>query len=110
MLTEGLKTGAQHTESLRDARKIYLDGALVDDVTVHPAYRNAVGSVAALYDFQSAPENVDLMTFAVPGSGGARAEWPVAPAVGVTPDERCAVCHARVGPRDVFCPECGATL
>ncbi|MEZ4564992.1 MAG: CvpA family protein [Thermomicrobiales bacterium] len=44
------------------------------------------------------------------GSGGARAEWPVAPAVGVTPDERCAVCHARVGPRDVFCPECGATL
>ncbi len=43
-------------------------------------------------------------------SGGARAEWPVAPAVGVTPDERCAVCHARVGPRDVFCPECGATL
>lgn len=40
----------------------------------------------------------------------ARVEWPVAPAVGVTPDERCAVCHARVGPRDVFCPECGATL
>lgn len=43
-------------------------------------------------------------------SGGARTEWPVAPAVGITPDERCAVCHARVGPRDVFCPECGATL
>ncbi|MDQ2652859.1 MAG: CvpA family protein [Chloroflexota bacterium] len=43
-------------------------------------------------------------------NSGARAEWPVAPAVGVTPDERCAVCHARVGPRDVFCPECGATL
>lgn len=44
------------------------------------------------------------------GSGSASTEWPVAPAVGVTPDERCAVCHARVGPRDVFCPECGATL
>jgi hypothetical protein len=43
-------------------------------------------------------------------NSGARVEWPVAPAVGVTPDERCAVCHARVGPRDVFCPECGATL
>jgi uncharacterized membrane protein required for colicin V production len=37
-------------------------------------------------------------------------QWPVAPAVGVTDDERCAVCRARVGPRDVFCPECGATL
>ena len=43
-------------------------------------------------------------------NSAARTEWPVAPAVGVTPDERCAVCHARVGPRDVFCPECGATL
>lgn len=41
---------------------------------------------------------------------GSRTEWPVSPAIGVTPDERCAVCHARVGPRDVFCPECGATL
>lgn len=37
-------------------------------------------------------------------------KWPVASSVGVTEDERCAVCRARVGPRDVFCPECGATL
>ena len=36
--------------------------------------------------------------------------WPVTPSVGVTDDERCAVCRARVSPRDVFCPECGATL
>jgi hypothetical protein len=44
----------------------------------------------------------------------ARAEaagpWPVTSSPGVTDDERCAVCRARVGPRDVFCPECGATL
>jgi Colicin V production protein len=40
----------------------------------------------------------------------AASQWPVAPSVGVTDDERCAVCHAPVGPRDVFCPECGATL
>ena len=38
------------------------------------------------------------------------APWPVTSATGVTDDERCAVCRARVGPRDVFCPECGATL
>jgi uncharacterized membrane protein required for colicin V production len=37
-------------------------------------------------------------------------KWPVPSSVGVTDDERCAVCRARVGPRDVFCPECGATL
>jgi uncharacterized membrane protein required for colicin V production len=36
--------------------------------------------------------------------------WPVSSSVGVTDDERCSVCRARVGPRDVFCPECGATL
>jgi uncharacterized membrane protein required for colicin V production/HAMP domain-containing protein len=36
--------------------------------------------------------------------------WPVSTPTGVTDDERCAVCRARVGPRDVFCPECGATL
>jgi uncharacterized membrane protein required for colicin V production len=36
--------------------------------------------------------------------------WPVTSSRGVTDDERCAVCRARVGPRDVFCPECGATL
>jgi uncharacterized membrane protein required for colicin V production len=51
---------------------------------------------------------------ATPEDTGARTEpvsqWPVAPSVGVTDDDRCAVCHARVGPRDVFCPECGATL
>lgn len=37
-------------------------------------------------------------------------QWPVGSTVGVTDDERCAVCRAHVGPRDVFCPECGATL
>jgi uncharacterized membrane protein required for colicin V production len=36
--------------------------------------------------------------------------WPVATSPGITDDDRCAVCRARVGPRDVFCPECGATL
>lgn len=45
-----------------------------------------------------------------PGRVETSNQWPVASSVGVTDDERCAVCHARVGPRDVFCPECGATL
>src|SRR5918997_1183313 len=29
--------------------------------------------------------------------------WPVTSAMGVTDDERCAVCRARAGPSDVFC-------
>src|SRR5579871_4432683 len=64
-----MKTGAQHLESLRDGRQVYIYGNLVKDVTAHPAFRNSVASAAYLYDFQSAPNNVARMTFPVPGSG-----------------------------------------
>ena len=64
------KTGAEHIQSLRDGRTVYIDGKLVDDVTTHPAFRNAVASAARLYDYQSRPENLELMTF--PPDGGAR--------------------------------------
>jgi 4-hydroxyphenylacetate 3-monooxygenase len=57
------KTGPEHIQSLRDGRTVYVDGMLVDDVTTHPAYRNAVASAARLYDYQSRPENLELMTF-----------------------------------------------
>ena len=58
-----IKTGAQHIASLQDGREIYLDGQRVADATVHPAYRGAVASVGQMFDFQSAPENRELMTF-----------------------------------------------
>jgi 4-hydroxyphenylacetate 3-monooxygenase len=57
------KTGLGHIQSLKDGRTVYIDGKLVDDVTIHPAYRNAVASAALLYDYQSRPENLELMTF-----------------------------------------------
>ena len=63
------KTGAEHLASLHDARAVFIDGRRVEDVTVDPAFRNAVASAAALYDFQSRPENLERMTFA---SGGGR--------------------------------------
>jgi len=62
------KTGAEHIKSLNDGRTVYLDGELVGDVTEHRAFRNAVRSAAALYDFQARPENLELMTFAFDGS------------------------------------------
>jgi 4-hydroxyphenylacetate 3-monooxygenase len=58
-----LKTGAQHLESLRDGRVIYIGGERVDDVTTHPAFRNAARSIAAIYDAKAAPENRDVMAF-----------------------------------------------
>ncbi len=62
------KTGAEHVRSLQDGRAVYIDGARVDDVTAHPAFRNAVRSAASLYDFQARPENLELMTFLPEGA------------------------------------------
>ncbi|MDX3904693.1 MAG: 4-hydroxyphenylacetate 3-hydroxylase N-terminal domain-containing protein [Pigmentiphaga sp.] len=61
-----IKSGAAHIASLRDGRAVYIDGKPVEDVTVHPAFRNSIGSYAALYDFQSRPENQQKMLFASP--------------------------------------------
>ena len=58
-----IKTGAQHIASIRDGREVYLDGQRVSDPTTHPAYRSAIGSIGKMFDFQSAPEHRDLMTF-----------------------------------------------
>lgn len=57
------KTGQQHVESLRDGRRVFINGAEAGDVTEHPSFRRTVQSVARMYDFQSRPENLDLMTF-----------------------------------------------
>ena len=43
-------TGQQYIDSLRDGREVYIYGEKVDDVTTHPAFRNAVRSIARLYD------------------------------------------------------------
>src|ERR1044071_8834375 len=43
-------TGREDLESLRDGREVYIYGERVEDVTTHPAFRNAARSVARLYD------------------------------------------------------------
>src|SRR5579884_1554419 len=63
------KTGAEHLASLKDGRAVYIDGERVSDVTTHPAFKNAIHSAAALYDFQARPENLAWVTFAPPGGG-----------------------------------------
>jgi len=58
-----LMTGEEYLESLRDGRKVYVGKELVDDVTTHPAFRNAAQSFAMIYDRKRAPENRDIMVF-----------------------------------------------
>ena len=63
------RTGQQYLDSLLDGRQVFLEGELITDVVAHPAYRNAVRTTAALYDFQAALEHLDMMTFQSPSSG-----------------------------------------
>jgi len=64
-----VKDGKSHLASLRDGRSIYIDGRSVTDVTTDPAFAKAVATAGSFYDFQSAPENLEAMTFRSPTSG-----------------------------------------
>ena len=64
-----MKTGEEHLRGLRDGREVYIQGERVTDVTTHRAFRNSVASAASLYDYQSAPENLEKMTFVSPDTG-----------------------------------------
>jgi 4-hydroxyphenylacetate 3-monooxygenase len=55
-------TGAEFLQSLRDGREVYIYGEQVDDVTTHPAFRNAAASVAQLYDALHDAKTKDVLT------------------------------------------------
>jgi len=58
-----LKSGAEHLESLRDGRVVYIGGERVSDVTRHPAFAAAARTVAALYDMKRDPANRETLSF-----------------------------------------------
>jgi 4-hydroxyphenylacetate 3-monooxygenase len=58
-----LRTGKQYLEAIRDGRAVFLGGEQVEDVTEHPAFRNAARSMASLYDVTSDPGNADRLTY-----------------------------------------------
>jgi 4-hydroxyphenylacetate 3-monooxygenase len=70
-----MKTGETHIAGLRDGRTVFIDGKRVDDVTRHPAFVRSVESVGRLFDFASAAENRDLMTFGTPSGERANRIW-----------------------------------
>jgi 4-hydroxyphenylacetate 3-monooxygenase len=64
-----MRRGSEYIAALKDRRNVFIDGERVSDVTVHPAFREAVRSVAHLYDVASDPANRELMTFTSPKTG-----------------------------------------
>jgi 4-hydroxyphenylacetate 3-monooxygenase len=73
-IVEGKKrpfTGAEFLQSLRDGREVYIYGEQVEDVTTHPAFRNAAASLAQLYDALHDAKMRDVLTANTDtGSGG----------------------------------------
>ena len=64
------RTGAEYIKGLKEhPREVWIDGERVKDVTTHPALKNGVKSVAALYDMQHDPMLQEEMTFASPSTG-----------------------------------------
>ncbi len=55
-----LKTGGEHLEQLRDGRAVYIGAERVDDVTAHPAFRNAARTIAAIYDMKRADPSLSF--------------------------------------------------
>ena len=70
-----MRTGADYQTALRDGRHVMLDGAVVDDVTTHPAFRGVVQSVANLYDAAADPDRRQLFTYPSPNDGSPVHRW-----------------------------------
>lgn len=58
-----MRDGAAYLAGLQDDRRIWHDGALVEDVTTAPGFANTARTIAAYYDFQCDPANVDLVSY-----------------------------------------------
>ena len=64
-------TGAEYLDSLRGLREIWIYGEQVQDLTTHPAFRNAARMVARLYDALHDPARQAVLTCPTDtGSGG----------------------------------------
>jgi len=64
------RSGKEYILRLKEhPREVWLDGEHVSDVTTHPAFRNGVKSIAALYDMQNDPALLEEMTFHSPSTG-----------------------------------------
>src|SRR6267378_1037786 len=65
----GIRTGAELLQSLRDDRRLFIDGERVEDVTTDPRFAGAAQSLAELYDMQHDQALTERMTFLSPTSG-----------------------------------------
>lgn len=58
-----MRTGQEYLESLRDGRKVYVGGELIEDVTTHPKTTGYAHAIADYYDLHLDPAHQDEVTF-----------------------------------------------
>jgi 4-hydroxyphenylacetate 3-monooxygenase len=63
-----IRRGEEYLESLRDGRRVWLQGERVD-VTAHPSLAGCARSVAGVFDLQHDPAHQELLTMASPTTG-----------------------------------------
>ncbi|HTL53438.1 MAG TPA: 4-hydroxyphenylacetate 3-hydroxylase N-terminal domain-containing protein [Planctomycetota bacterium] len=64
-----MRTGQQYIASIKDERRIYVDGKKIESVLEAPGFHGIVKTIAQLYDFAADPKNG--MTYTAPETGQA---------------------------------------
>src|SRR4029453_7176253 len=64
-----LMTGDENKASLRDGRRVVVNGERIDDVTTPPAFAPSINVWAELFDAQHDPATQDVTTFVRPDLG-----------------------------------------
>lgn len=67
-LQNGIRTGAQYLEGLRDDRDVWMQGEKVKDVTSHPGLSRGAETLANFLDKQFDPKIQDLVTYEEDGN------------------------------------------
>ena len=65
----GIRTGEQYVASLRDGRRLFIDGRQLEDVTAYAPMRGIIDTIAALHDEQFDPALRDVLTYRSPTTG-----------------------------------------
>jgi 4-hydroxyphenylacetate 3-monooxygenase len=58
-----IRTGAQYLDSIRDGRRVWINGERVADVTRHPMFRPIIDFRARLYDMQHDPKTAKTLVY-----------------------------------------------
>ena len=64
-----LRNGEQYRQSLRDGRRVIMDGEVIEDVTLQPGLIAGIDTFATLFDAQFEPDSREVTTSIDPVTG-----------------------------------------